>query len=108
MTGYWTISLVVSSFLFGLFIGWHGHTWYDGYKNSKIETQLIDDRLKEEKNSESDAANTEEKLTIDRQDAANSNVKLETDLAKTSTDCIVADSSVRDLRQAVTAHRRSK
>jgi hypothetical protein len=28
---YWTIAVIAIS----IFIGWHGHTWYDGYKDDK-------------------------------------------------------------------------
>lgn len=103
-------TVFMASYFLVAFVTWKIHTWYDGYNESKTEAEIIDERVVEEKNSNTDAAKTENKIVADQQVQTEQNQKLEKDIEKQKTgfDCVIPAVGVRDLQQAVTSHTRAR
>lgn len=98
--------LVIASYALTLFIGWHGHTWYDGYVKSKGDDQIIDGRIAAEKASNADAANTAKKEADDEEKSRKSDAVVQAHINQDQHgyDCAVPHLGVLDLQQAVTTH----
>jgi len=39
----WKIIALAAAVMGSFYAGWHGHTWYDGYKNQKAESKAAED-----------------------------------------------------------------
>lgn len=97
--------LIAASYLFAIFLGWHVHTWYEGYEKSKEQSKIITDRVKDENLSNADAAKTLVKEDKDNAEAQAGDAALAAhiDANKQSFDCAVPAIGVLDLRQAIGA-----
>lgn len=101
--------LIIASYAITLLIGWHGHTWYDGYLKSKEQAEIIDTRLSTEKASNEDAAKTAKKEAENDEKARASDAEVESHIEsnRAGFDCVIPAIGVRDLQQAITSHTRA-
>lgn len=104
---YW---FLIASYALAIFIGWHSHTWYDGYMANKTKDAIIDTRVEAEKNSNEDAAKTAHKEAENHGKARATDAQLEKHLNEggDKLDCYVSPVVMRDLREAVTTHTRTR
>lgn len=109
MNFWWKFGLMAATYAAAIAIGWHGHTWYDGYKEAGTEKTIIDDRVAGEVASNADAGKEVKKEADDDQKAKASDAVVEKHIEtdKPSYACVVPAVGVRDLQQAVTTHTRT-
>lgn len=102
--------LIIASYIIVLFLGWHMHTWYDGYMHSKEQDQIIQDRVIVENKSNEDAAKTANKEADDDKQAKETETVVERHIEadKSGFGCVVPAIGVHDLQQSVTAHTRAR
>lgn len=110
MNFWWKFGILIASYAFVGFCGWHAHTWYDGNQEAKKDAVIITERVAEEATVNKIANTTDKKIEDDEAKADTVIKAQEKDIVekKLDYDCRVSLAGVQSLNKIATTRSSSR
>lgn len=102
--------MIIASYAAVGLIGWHAHTWYDGYQEAKKDEVIITDRVKDESVVNKIATAADKKIEDDESKADTVIKAQEKDIVEKKLDyeCRVSPTGVQSLNKIAAARSSSR